>query len=197
MTGKQLNQIIAFCKPYYKATGRWHAWNHIQAVQRLSCAIAEAEFPQVDKKIITAAATIHDMGRIIRDEGHAEQSGKLAKPFLDAINLPKEDRDTILDAVVHHDVKKIEQAKTVEARIVFDADKIEILSTYGFMRVAFWLVEERKMELGHAVNFLWEYCGRFKSKLYSNYAKKVVEKDLVILEDLVKTFNAYEVQWRK
>src|SRR5689334_6219396 len=126
MTDKQLKQIIAFCKPYYKATGRWHAWNHITAVQRLSCAIAEAEFPEVDKRIVTAAATIHDMGRIIRDEGHAEQSGKLAKPFLQAIGLPQATIDTVLDAVVHHDVKKIEQAKTVEARIVFDADKIEI-----------------------------------------------------------------------
>jgi len=197
MTGTQLKQIIAFCKPYYKATGRWHAWNHIHAVRKIACAIADAEFPQADKRIITAAATIHDMGRIIRDEGHAEESGKLAEPFLLAIGLPRQEVDAVLDAVVHHDVKKIDQAKTVEARIVFDADKVEILSAYGFMRVAFWLVEERKMELGEAVNFLWDYCGGFRQKLFSDFAKKTVEKDFELLEKLVGTFNAYERQWRQ
>lgn len=196
MTENQLQQIVDFCKPYYKATGRWHAWDHITGVQRLALAIAEEEYPDANKKALIAAATIHDMGRIIRDEGHAGESGKIAKPFLEAINIPKEEMDIILDAVVHHDVKEIDKSKTIEARIVFDADKIEILSVYGFMRVAFWLVEEREMELGEAVRFLWEYCGRFKTKLTSKYAKLAVASDLKLLESMIQSFNQYDKTWR-
>jgi uncharacterized protein len=197
MTNAQLEQITEFCKPYYHATGRWHAWDHITGVRRLATAIAEAEFPKANLRCVQAAATIHDMGRIIRDEGHAEESGRIAGPFLRAINLPEDDITTILDAVTHHDVKKIEQSKTIEARIVFDADKIEILSVYGFTRVWYWLVEEREMELGEALRFLWDYCARFKDKLYSDYAKEMVKDDYKRISELVERFNAYEQKWRK
>lgn len=197
MTDAQVKAIVDFCKPYYKRTGRWHAWDHITAVQRHSLAIAEAEFPNANKKVLQAAATIHDMGRIVKDEGHAEESGRIAEPFLKKIKIPTEEIALILDAVTHHDVKKIEQSTSLEARIVFDADKIEILSVYGFMRVAFWLVEEREMELGAAVSFLWDYCANFKSKLYSNYAQQFIKNEYKLLEDLIKYFNVYEQTWRK
>lgn len=196
MTEQQLKQITEFCKPYYHATGRWHAWDHITAVRRLSTAIAEKEFPGANLLCIQAAATIHDMGRIIRDEGHAEESGRIAEPFLKAINVPKRERDIILDAVTHHDVKKIEQSHTIEARIVFDADKIEILSVYGFSRVWYWLVEERHMELGEALYFLWDYCSKFKGKLYSSYAKETTQRDYDYIAELVDRFKAYEHTWR-
>lgn len=196
MTESQLDQIMDFCKPYYTKTGRWHAWDHVTAVQKHACAIAKAEFPEVDTKILIAAATIHDMGRIIKDEGHAEQSGVIAKPFLETLGITKQEISTILDAVTHHDVKKIKQAQTLEARIVYDADKIEILSTYGFMRVAFWLVEEREMELGKAVNFLWEYCENFHATLYSTYAKQFIKEDMKLLSKMVDRFNEYETAIR-
>lgn len=196
MTQQQLNQIIAFCKPYYKATGRWHAWDHIKAVTKHALAIADAEFPAANQRCLQAAAAIHDMGRIIKDEGHAEQSGKIAAPFLKAINIPQEEINIILDAVTHHDVKKINRSKTIEAQIIFDADKIEILTVYGFWRVAYWLVEERRMSLDKAINFLWDYCQKFKKELHSNYAKDFVKDELVLIEANVKRFNSYNDKWR-
>ncbi len=196
MNQQQLGQIVSFCKPYYKATGRWHAWDHISAVRSLVLAIAKAEFPMANTRCLEAAAIIHDMGRIIKDEGHAEESGRIAKPFLLAINVPSADIDVILDAVTHHDVKKIDQSRTLEARILFDADKIEILSVYGFLRVAYWLVEERQMELGKAINFLWDYCQKFQTKLYSDYAKDTLKPSLKLLSQLVDDFNVYQQQWR-
>jgi 5'-deoxynucleotidase YfbR-like HD superfamily hydrolase len=197
MTGKQLDQITEFCKPYYHGTGRWHGWDHITGVRKLATAIAQKEFPKTNLRCIQAAATIHDMGRIVRDEGHAEESGRIAKPFLKIIQIPENEAAIILDAVVHHDVKKIDQAKSVEARIVFDADKIEILSVYGFSRVWYWLVEERHMELGEALRFLWDYCSGFKSKLHSDFAKEVIAEDFELLSDLVKRFDTYETAWRR
>jgi HD superfamily phosphodiesterase len=197
MTEKQLEQITDYCKPFYEGTGRWHAWDHITAVRKLAEKIAKEEFPKANLQCVQAAATAHDMGRVIRDEHHAEESGRIIAPLLTALKLPADERDIILDAITHHDVKKIEQAKTVEARIVFDADKIEILSVYGFTRVWYWLVEERHMELGEALRFLWDYCQGFKEKLYSGYAKRMVENDFKRIAELVDRFNDYESTWRK
>lgn len=196
MTDSQLQQIIDFCRPYYDATGRWHGWDHIAAVQKLAGAIADAEFPDTNRRCLMAAATIHDMGRTVKDEGHAEESGRIAEPFLQSIGVSEDEIRIIIDAVVHHDVKNIERSKTIEARIVYDADKIEILSSYGFLRVAFWLVEERKMGLGEAVRFLDEYCERFEATLYSDFAKKLIAKDRTLIHELLTNFNAYEKKWR-
>lgn len=197
MTQRQLSQIVAFSKPYYKATGAFHAWDHIVRVQRLALKIAEQEFPQANKLTLKAAATLHDVGRIIKDDGHPLESGKIAKPFLQTIGLSKDEIENLLDAFIYHEVGEIDKAKTLEARIVFDADKIDILSTYGFMRVWYWLMEERKMPLSKALHFLWDYCERFYSKLYSKYAKNLVKNDLKVIRELIKRFDSYEQTWSK
>jgi HD superfamily phosphodiesterase len=191
-----LSKIRNFCKPFYSGTGKWHAWNHAEAVEKLAIKIATSEFPEADLNVVRAASIAHDMGRIVRDEGHAEESARILKPFLDEIDIDDEIKDKILDAVASHDVNKIEAAKHLEARIVYDADKIEILSVYGFMRVWFWLIEERKMEISEAVQFLEKYCKKFKSTLYSNFAKDFVEQQYPLIEKMLKEFYAYEKKWR-
>lgn len=196
MTQRQLKQLSEFCQPYYRATGRWHGWDHITAVKKHALNIAK-DYPDVNLPCLEAAALIHDMGRIIQDDGHGAISAQIAAPFLDAIGVPKGEIKIIVDAAAHHELGQIDKAKTLEAKLLFDADKIEILTVYGFMRVAFWLTEEREMELGKAVNFLWDYCRRFRKKLYSNYAKKLVTKEWPLLVKLVQQFNAYEKTWRK
>lgn len=195
MTKKQLEQIIEFAKPFYRKSGRWHAWDHIIRVQRLSLAIAKAEFPKADKNVLVAAATLHDIGRISTDDGHARESGRIAEPFLRSIGLPEEEIQHVLDAFIHHEVQTIHEAKSLEARIVFDADKIDILSTYGFMRVAFWLIEERQMSLDRSMNFLWKYCELFQNNLYSKYAKKLVRNDMKLISQYVSKFNDYSHTW--
>lgn len=196
MTDLQLEQLTEICKPYYKGTGKWHAWDHVCAVRKFAQHIAETEFPDANIKCVIAAATIHDIGRVVRDEGHAEESGKIILPILKALAVDPKEVDIILDAVTNHDVKKIDQAKTTEARIVFDADKIEILSVYGFTRVWYWLIEERNMEIGEALRFLSEYCDRFKDKLHSTYAKKLVSDEFPTIITMREKFYAYEAEWR-
>ncbi|GEM_PF-2843166 len=196
MKNKELIQIIAFCKPYYQKTGKWHGWDHITGVRNHAKNIASTEFPDTNISCVDAAAIIHDIGRAVRDEGHAEESGRIIEPFLKSIKISSTERTIILDAVVHHDVKKILKSKTVEARIMYDADKIEILTVYGFMRVCYWLVEERDMEIGKAVNFLWSYCQKFEATLYSDYAKHIIHDEMKLLKEMIGKFNTYKDTYR-
>lgn len=197
MNAKQLKQIISFSKPYYKTTGRWHSWDHILRVQKISIAIADKEFPGADKNILIAAATLHDIGRANKDDGHAMESGKIAKSFLSTIGLSKNEIQHLLDAFIYHEVDSIGRAKSLEARIVFDADKVDILSSYGFLRVVSWLIDERQMALSDAVNFLWEYYDKFYKNLYSQTAKDLIEKEMKLLDSFVTRFNEYDHKWNK
>ena len=196
MKASDLEKIEQFCRPYYYGTGRWHAWDHAQAIKKLSLDIAVKEVKEADRLIVQAAGVIHDIGRIIKDEGHAEESGRIVEPFLRSMELSELDVEKIIDAVVHHDVNEIDKSKYIEARVVFDADKIEILSVYGFWRVAYWLVEERRMELGEAIRFLDEYCAKFRSKLHSSHAKAIADKEYPLVQRMIKLFNAHEQKWR-
>ncbi len=197
MTQRQLQEIIDFCQPCYRKTGRWHGWDHISAVYKLATDIAKKEFPQANLKCLQAAVFIHDIGRTVQDEGHPKTSVMIIEPFLKKIKVPSEDISIILEAVTNHDGKKINQAKSVEARILFDADKIEILTIYGFTRTWFWLVEERQMELDEALHLLWDYYADFRARLYSKFAKTMIERDYKLLTELVQQFDEYQTTRRQ
>lgn len=191
MTNQQLAQIKAFSKPFYRKTGKFHGWDHIKEVAKHALHLSK-EYPQTNLNVLLSACFLHDIGRSIKDKNHARESTRIATPFLLKIKVDQQDIDAITHAILCHEYKEITSAKTIEARILFDADKLEILSVHGFLRTAFWLVEERNMEFSHAVNFLWSYSKKtFENYLFSQRAKDIVSPEMDVLTQLVNRFNTW------
>jgi uncharacterized protein len=191
MTQKQLKQIEEFVTPYYQKTGKFHGWDHITSVRNNAKRLS-VNYPEVNILALDAACLIHDIGRTIKDEGHPQESARLAKPFLQKIGLPANEIELILHAVSIHSSKDIYKAKTIEDKLLFDADKLEILSVYGFMRVALWLIEERNMTLEKAIDFLWKYCQKvYQEGLQTAAAKKIIAPQMRTLSSLVQKFQSW------
>ena len=192
MTDKQLSEIVKFVKPIYKKTGKYHGWDHILAVKRNALRLAR-KYPQADKKILEAASYIHDIGRSIKDEGHNETSAKLITPFLKKIKVDPVEIEKVCHAVISHEKGKVNSSKTIEAKILFDADKLEIMTVYGFIRVMYWLSDERKMIFSESLNFLWKWIVDVrKNYLQTSEAKKIVDKEMPVLKSMVEKFNKWE-----
>jgi HD superfamily phosphodiesterase len=192
MTQKQLDSIKRFAKPFYNQTGKFHDWSHIRAVRK-HCLWLVKQCGSVDKKILESACYLHDIGRSKKDEGHGEKSVMLATPFLKKIGLSTEEVKSINHVIACHEVEKIGRAKTVEARLFFDADKLEILSVSGFIRVICFLMEERKMKLGRAINFLWEYVSTVRKKyIFSKQVKELVDEQLPTIKQMVEKYNQWQ-----
>jgi HD superfamily phosphodiesterase len=192
MNNKQLNLIRDFCKKYYEGVSDYHDWNHILLVIKSSHLLSK-EFRKINKNTLIASCYIHDIGRKYKDEGHPQKSIQIAKPFLKKIGVNEEDIAIIIDSVGNHDKDRILSARTVEAKILFDADKLQILSVFGFLRVSYWLTAERHMGMNQVVDFLWKYINEVKEKyIQTKTAKKIVDSEYKKIKAIVESFKTWQ-----
>jgi uncharacterized protein len=113
-----------------------HGFEHVQRVYHLALILSEQE--QADGFIVGMAALLHDLGRTTRGpkRSHAERSAKLAKKLLAAYDPPYETQQAILHAILAHGYRHGVEPATLEARVLYDADRLDSLGASGVMRWA-------------------------------------------------------------
>jgi uncharacterized protein len=114
-----------------------HGWEHVERVYKLALHIAEQE--GADPFIVGMAALMHDVGRISNSDAikhHAEFSEIVAAEILAAHQVAPETQKAILHAIAAHSFSRNIEARTLEARVVRDADRLESLGAIGILRWA-------------------------------------------------------------
>jgi uncharacterized protein len=113
-----------------------HGWEHVQRVYYLAAYIAEQE--HADLFVVTLAALLHDLGRTIRAPAspHAERSALLADELLAPYQLSQETLQAILHAILAHSYRKGVAPATLEACVLYDADRLDSLGASGILRWA-------------------------------------------------------------
>jgi uncharacterized protein len=121
---------------YCDFTDLAHGFEHVQRVYHLALHLAEQE--QADGFIVGMAALLHDLGRTTRGptRSHAQRSAKLAKHMLAAHELPPQSLHAILHAILAHGYRHRIEPATLEARVLYDADRLDSLGAVGVMRWA-------------------------------------------------------------
>jgi uncharacterized protein len=124
-----------------------HGWEHVYRVYHLSLSIAKQE--QADSFIVGMAALLHDVGRTIQEpkKPHAERSAILATELLVQYDLPDETLQAILHAILAHNYRRGIAPETLEARVLYDADRLDSLGASGLMRWAMTLKNKKWSEL--------------------------------------------------
>ncbi len=113
-----------------------HGWDHVRRVHDLALFIAERE--EADRFVVGMASLMHDLGRTAEDESngghHADLSLTLASDLMRAYHVPAPLQDAIQHAILAHSFSKGIPPRTLEARIVRDADRLDALGAIGIMR---------------------------------------------------------------
>ncbi|MFY9941950.1 MAG: HD domain-containing protein [Desulfobacterales bacterium] len=114
-----------------------HAWDHTLRVCRLGRHIARIE--GADLLVVTAAAYLHDIGRGPQDASrgkvcHARLGAVLAAPLVAALPLSVQRRENILHSIRSHRFRGDCPPQTLEARVLFDADKLDAIGAVGIAR---------------------------------------------------------------
>ena len=111
-----------------------HATDHIHRVWHRCLEIGSDL--GADLIVLAAAAYLHDLGRhYIPDKVHGALSARLAEPVLEKIGFPPHKREAVLHAIKVHDVSADPRDRnTLEARILYDCDKLETLGVIGVLR---------------------------------------------------------------
>jgi uncharacterized protein len=113
-----------------------HGWEHIKRVYRLAFSIAERE--SADSFIVGMAALLHDIGHLstAKTQHHADLSMLMAGELLTAHNVSASRREAILHAIAAHSFSLGIEPRTLEAKVVRDADRLDSLGAIGILRWA-------------------------------------------------------------
>ncbi len=119
-----------------------HGWEHVSRVYTLALHIAGQE--GADRFIVGMAALMHDLGRTAQHgdntkqpkQHHADLSVTLAAELLNAYQVPPDTQQAILHAIIAHSYSKGIEPRTLEARVVRDADGLDSLGAIGILRWA-------------------------------------------------------------
>ena len=114
-----------------------HDKHHTARVYSLAVHIAGKENADLD--VVRAAALLHDIARALEDEGkitdHAAEGARMAKQILEEVGFPNEKIPKVLHCIEAHRFKKGMKTKSLEAQILQDADRLDIIGAIGIARV--------------------------------------------------------------
>jgi uncharacterized protein len=90
-------------------------------------------------EVLLAAAYLHDIGRGYQDESkgalcHAEEGVRMAEPILEKLAISEAQKNNILHCIRSHRFRGSPDPVTPEARVLFDADKLDAIGAVGVAR---------------------------------------------------------------
>ena len=139
-----LAEMEASVEVHYRGfTDLAHGFEHVRRVYHLALHLAEQE--QADGFIVGMSALLHDLGRAARgpSRSHAARSVKLANQLLAGYGLTYERQQAILHAIQAHSYRHGTRPETLEAQVLYDADRLDSLGAIGVMRWAMTMKHRR------------------------------------------------------
>lgn len=132
-----IDQVAHRAEALFNTARGSHDWEHTLRVRRLSECIGRVE--GADLTVVAIAACLHDIGRSQEDLAggglcHAEKGAEMAIPIVADLNLAAHRRDNILHCIRSHRYRGVNVPATLEARVLFDADKLDAIGAVGVAR---------------------------------------------------------------
>jgi len=169
-----------------------HDPEHIFRVLYLALNIASKRTENINFDILIASCLLHDIGREAQFKNqnicHAETGGIMAKDFLLKNGWSEKDSNHVKNCISTHRFRGNNVPETLEAKILFDSDKLDATGCLGIARTLMYKgivgdnlyeIKNGKICLGENKNdkdtFLKEYNFKLKN-LYDNfYTKEAAE----------------------
>jgi len=178
-----LQQIIQVAQGFYARKDRAHDLEHALRVREWGKKLAHEE--GADTTVIELAAILHDIGRSgAVEKTHAESSAGLAVNILHKNGYSEEVIRQVKEAIISHSREAGHEPKTLEAKVLYDADKLDFVGAIGLGRLFTWagvqgwtLVGENSCE-----KFYQEKICGYKDHLFTKSAKAYFDPLFLYME---------------
>lgn len=195
-----------------KLTCSAHNLDHVFRVYKLCLLIAKHE-KNVDLEILIPAALLHDIARVEESQDktgeidHAVLGSIIAEEILRKLEYEEEKIQKIKHCITAHRFRTGNEPNTIEAKILFDSDKLDVIGATGIART-FMLAGQfgQRLEVNESIeNYLEgntvangrikdvskhtpfiEYEIKFKKipdKLYTEKAKEIGKERLKFMDE--------------
>ena len=114
-----------------------HDFDHIMRVYRNAQKISKTE--KVNKKLVLSAALLHDLVSYPKSDKRSKnssiESAKKSKLILKKYDFTESEIEIISDAIAEHSFSQNKIPKTIEGKVIQDADRLDALGAIGIARV--------------------------------------------------------------
>jgi len=149
-----------------------HDFEHAKRVCSISIHLAREE--NADEDVVKAAALLHDVGRSLGEKEHEQKSLEIAESLLGMTDFPKEKSKRVLECIRQHRFSSGEEAISLEAKILQDADRLDAIGAVGIARCFLWSGEHKKV-LKEAVRHFSEKLLKLKDVMNTKSGRKMAE----------------------
>ncbi|AKG91472.1 putative HD superfamily hydrolase [Geoglobus ahangari] len=158
-----------------------HDSDHVERVKRLALFIAEREGG--DLEVIRTAAELHDVAR--DEDNHAIRGAEVARKIL----MEKGHDEKFIEEVCHcieaHSFSSGIEPRTLEAKILSDADKLDAMGAIGVARV-FMYSGERGRSIEDTLRHFEEKLLRLQSMMHTETGRKIAAERHRFLEEFYR-----------
>jgi uncharacterized protein len=129
-------------RAWYQDNDQVHDFDHVLRVYRLAEVLAEQE--GADPEIVRAAALLHDARSASGDDqvrmDHHEAAAIFAGKVLAAEGWPDDRIQAVQYCILTHRFRAENTPRTIEAKVLFDADKLDAIGAIGVARALAYAV---------------------------------------------------------
>jgi len=195
MASSIIDKTCKFVEDKLSGDGSGHDWWHIFRVWTLAKKIAVEEKAQVE--IVELGALLHDIADWKFHDGDDSIGPAIAREFLNNQNVEPNVSDSVVEIISTVSYKGAGVAtpmKTLEGKIVQDADRLDAIGALGIARtfayggyknrliyhpdekpVLHESYEDYKKNEGHTINHFYEKLLLLKERMNTNTGKRIAE----------------------
>jgi len=204
--GPWLDSVGQIAKRFFEGARGSHDWAHTLRVFKLCERIGAKE--DVDMDVLLVAAYLHDIGRGYQDAStgaicHAEKGAEMAIPIVSELPLSEKQKDNVVHCVKSHRFRGNSDPETAEAKVLFDADKLDAIGAVGVARAFLFAGEvgarlhspEIKVEQSEPYSkddtgyreYKLKLC-KIRDRILTQTGRKLAHERHVFMEDFFKRF---------
>ncbi len=198
MKNNSIDQIKSVVESIYSNSTQKKYWGHTLRVLRFSNSIGLKEGARMD--ILLPATLLHDIGNTVDASflGHVKKSQLLSKYILQGFGYDDKMINSILKVIGSHHPEPGSSLETIEEKVLFDADNMEIIGVFGSLR---WIgsLPQTTAELNSAIDLfvsIVDKCVAARGSLfYTDTAKQLGDEPLRSTMDYYKKMKHYISQF--
>ena len=203
-----------YIKKRFEGESTGHGWWHIQRVLKMALKIAEKEkvntSEDIDLFVVKLAALLHDIADWKFNSGDDSAGFKLSREWLEKLGVDEKTISAVCEIVKNISFRGgtvSSEMKTIEGKIVQDADRLDTLGAIGIARTFAYgglrdreiynpdmkpreckSFEEYKNYKGTSINHFYEKILLLKDRMNTKTGKKIAEKRHKYMENFLEEF---------